>query len=215
MANWVDQDLHVVGRKTAVDRFIRTGYTRHRRGEVDDLLHLDALCPPARGEKRHPYEPSTAIVLNRVRTRTQALFSMQTRNLYPTVFYRSLTRSWPEMSFVATVNEDMNNFGGVVVVHDGRLTDLVRDYGPGYDRRAHAREVRALVKAWGEFLTAGRPWCVIPKTAVEPGSLPFDAHFDDNFWFFFQTREEMVAFRARYGAERVMRQVGGKWVRAR
>lgn len=215
MANWVDQDLHVVGRKADVDRFIRTGYTRHRRGELDDLLHLDALCPRPRGERRDPYEPTTAVVLNHLRTRTQVLFSMQTRNAYPAAFYQRLASKWPTLSFVATVNEDMNNFGGIVAVIGGEVTDLVRDYSAGYDRRAHAREVRALLKAWGEFFSAERPWCVIPKSAVEPGSMPFDAHFDDNFWFFFRTREDAAAFRARYGAVTVMRRVGGKWVRAR
>lgn len=72
VANWVDQDLHVVGRKTAVDRFIRTGFTRQRRGEWADWLHLHKLCPRPRGEKRDPYEPVTAGVLGHVRTRTQA-----------------------------------------------------------------------------------------------------------------------------------------------
>ena len=211
MANWVDQDLHVVGRKTAVDRFIRTGFTRQCRGEWADWLHLDKLCPRRRGEKRDPHEPATAGVLGHVRTRTQALFSMQTRNMYPAAFYQRLATKWPDLSFVTSVSEDMNNFGGIVMVLDGKVTDLVREYDPGYNRRSHAREIRPIVKRWGEFLTAERPWSVIPKTAIEPGSLPFDAHFDDNFWFFFRTREDAPAFRARYGAVRVMRRVNGKW----
>ena len=211
MANWVDQDLHVVGRKTDLDRFIRTGFTRQRRGEWSDQLHLDKLCPRRRGEQRDSDQPATAIVLGQVRTRTQALFSIQTRNVYPDAFYRRLPKKWPALSFVASVNEDMSNFGGVVMVLDGEVTDLVRSYGPKYDRRGHGREVRRAAKRWGDFLTAERPWCVVPKKAIEPGSVPFDAHFDDNFWFFLRTREEMAAFRAHYGAVRSMRRVDGKW----
>ena len=213
MANWVDQDLHVVGRKTDIDRFIRTGVRRQRGG--DEVLRLHKLCPPRGGVKRDPYQPAEAIVLNRLRTRTQALFSMQTRNVLPETFYQALPKRWPELSFAAGVNEEMGNFGGVVIVLGGKVTNLVLDYGPDYDRRSHAREVRRIMKAWGDWLTLERPWSVDPKTAVEPGSLPFDAHFDDDFRFFLRTREEAAAFRARFGGGRVMRRVEGKWRRAR
>jgi hypothetical protein len=81
----------------------------------------------------------------------------------------------------------MGNFGGAVMVLDGQVTDLVSGYGGDYARATHARAIRRLAKRWGAFLTNEREWCVVPKKAVEPGSLPFDAHFDDNLWFFFST----------------------------
>ena len=56
---------------------------------------------------------------------------------------------WPELSFACSVNEDMGTFGGIVMVLDGEVTNLVRDYGTRkYKRRRHAPHVRASLKRW-------------------------------------------------------------------
>src|SRR5215208_6868191 len=143
MANWVDQGFHVVGPKSVVDRFIRTGYSRSNRGQIDDLLLFDRLCPRRRGQTRDPDAPALGLVLCHFRTRTQAMFSMQTRWDYPAGFYNRLPEQWPELSFAASVNEEMGAFGGVIVIVDGEVINEVRDYEQGYDRRSHTRSVRA------------------------------------------------------------------------
>jgi hypothetical protein len=215
MANWVDQDFHVVGRKPAVDRFVRAGYVRHRRGEVDDLLYLDKLCPPTRTEKRAEDSPDLAVVLALFRTRTQAMFTMQTRSDYPAGFYRRLPARWPELAFAASVNEEMGSFGGIVIALDGEVIDLVRDYGAGYNRRAHAREIRRALDRWDARLTGDRPWRVMPDAPWKHLSTPVDAHLDDGWWLYFRTREEMAAFRARYPSSHPMRREGREWRRTR
>ena len=45
--------------------------------------------------------------------------------------------------------------------------------------------------------------------------MPFDAHFDDDFWFYFRSREEMARFRTRYGGNLPQRRVNGAWKAAR
>jgi hypothetical protein len=45
--------------------------------------------------------------------------------------------------------------------------------------------------------------------------MPFDAHFDYAFWFYFKIREEMAAFRARYVGRMSLRRVGDEWRRTR
>jgi hypothetical protein len=245
MPNWVAQDFHVAGPKAEVDRFIRTGYSRRHRGQFDDLLLFDELCPNRGRERRAPQSvpwlppsafarsaPADApqpwrrrsggrtrkaldpgVVLGHFRTRTQAMFSKQTRWDYPVEFYNQLPKHWPALCFAASVNEEMGAFGGVIVIVDGEVNNAVRDYETRYDRRAHARDVRASLRRWGAFLTADRPWRLIPHAAWEHRSMPFDAHFDDDFWFYFRTREEMAAFRARYRSSHAMRRNGREWRR--
>lgn len=43
--------------------------------------------------------------------------------------------------------------------------------------------------------------------------MPFDAHFDDDFWFYFRSREDMARFKARYRAAMPLRRVDGEWKR--
>ena len=220
MPNWVDQDFHIVGRKTEVDRFIRSGYVRRHPEQFDDLIFLDRLCPPPsprKGRRKSPAAeaPDLGVVLAHFRTRTQAMFSMQTRWDYPADFYNRLPAHWPELSFAASVNEEMGAFGGVIVIVDGEVIDAVRDYEQGYDRRSHVRAVRAALKRWNGLLCGDRPWRLIPHCAWEHRSMPFDAHFDDDFWFYFRTREEMAGFRARYRSAHPQRREGKEWRRTR
>ena len=216
MPNWVEQQLHVVGAKAEVDRFIRTGYTRRSKQEFDNLLHLHRLCPLERREPRSLYTHDSAVVLMHFRTKTQAAFNMITSWDYPAEFYARLPQHWPSLNFVCTVNEEMGSFGGIVMGLNGEVTDLVEDYGePAYSRRSQSRRIRAALDRWGESLTAGRDWRLVPDQAWEHRSMPFDAHFDDDFWFFFRSREEMSGFRERYRTMMPLRRVGGEWKRTR
>jgi hypothetical protein len=81
---------------------------------------------------------------------------------------------------------------------DGEAVNLVRDYGAEYSRRTHARQIRVVLKSWSAFLTAGRDRRLFAHSSWEHRSMPVDAHFDDDSWFYSRTREEMAGFRARY-----------------
>ena len=62
----------------------------------------------------------------------------------------------------------MGNFGGIVMVLNGEVTNLVEDYSEGgYSRGAHARRIRAAMKRWGDFLDAERDWRLVVARAVE------------------------------------------------
>lgn len=215
MPNWVEQTLHVVGRKADVDRFIRTGFLRRKKGQFDHLLDLHRLCPLKRGEPKETYTHDSAVVLDRSRTKTQVSFEMITSWDYPAQFYARLALHWPALSFCCTVNEEMGSFGGLLLVLDGQLTDLVEDYGAEYSRRAHGRRIRKALDGWGAFLTAGRDWRIMPKEPWLRRSRPFDAHFDEDDWYYFRSRDEMLKFRARYGALAAYRRVDGEWRRTR
>ena len=112
MPNWVEQDLHVVGAKADVDRFIRTGLIRRKPGEIDDVLDFERLCPLKSG-------------------------------------------------------------------------------------------------------TEDRPWRVMARAPWKHKSMPFDAHFDDDFFFYFRTRDELAGFRERFKSIGVMRFAEGSWRPAR
>ncbi len=216
MPNWVEQGLHVVGSKMEVDRFIRTGFVRRNKDQFDDLLFLRRLCPLRRGEPKTTSTHDSAVVLMRYRTRTQAFFEMITSWDYPAEFYARLGMDWPSLSFACTVNGEMGDFGGIVIALDGDVVDLVRDYGDkGYSRRTHARQVRAALKRWHTSLTADRDWRLVAHTPWKHRSMPFDAHFDDDFWFYFRSREDMARFRKRYRTAKPLRLIGREWKRTR
>lgn len=141
---------------------------------------------------------------------------MVTAWVYPEKFYTRLAKHWPELSFICSVNEQMGSFGGIVMVLDGKVTDLVRDYRVrGYSRAAHARQVRAAIKRWAKITSGGRDWRVIAHHPWDRGRMPFDAHLDDDFWFYFKTREEMMRFRKHYRTSRPQRRLNGEWKRTR
>jgi len=194
MPNWVEQDLHVVGPREEIDRFVKSGFVRRRRRLGDDVLDFMRLCPLGRREKPETYTHATGVVRHHFRTHTQALFAIATTWDYPAEFYARLAKHWPALSFACTVNEDAGGFGGMLTVLGGVYTNLVRDYDVNYVRRAHARQIRALLKGWGAFVTDERPWHVAPSPPGDERYLRVDAHFDDDFWFYFKTRDEMRAF---------------------
>ena len=55
----------------------------------------------------------------------------------------------------------------------------------------------------------------MPDAAWTHRSMPFDAHFDDDFWFYFRSRDEMTRFKARYKSTWAMQRVNGEWKRTR
>jgi hypothetical protein len=216
MPNWTEQTLHVVGPTSEIDRFIRTGFTRRGRDQFDDLLHFTRLCPPNKREPKSTDTHDSGVILQHYRTRTQAMFEMITSWNYPAEFYARLGTHWPRLAFVCSVNGEMGDFGGVIVTVDGRTQNLVRNYEIGYNRRTHAREIGTLLRGrWMEILQGDRPCRLMPKEPWLLKSMPFDAHFDDDFWFYFRTMDELAAFKARYPSSLVMRRTGETWHTAR
>jgi hypothetical protein len=165
MPNWVAQNLFAVGPKSIVDRFVRVGFKRCRRdacGCGDDELIFTRLCPLKRSERKIAYSHDSGVVLAHYRTRTQACFWLITSWDYPAEFYARLPKGWPGLTFACAVNEDMGQFGGVIVVIDGEVHNLVRDYDSDYDRPGHRREVRAVLKRYFAFLVRDRAWRIMP-----------------------------------------------------
>jgi hypothetical protein len=215
MPNWVEQDLHVVGEKSDIDAFIRTGLVRRNTGfwrGAGELL-FTRLCPLRRTDCKDTYTHESAVVLILSRTRTQAYISLITSWDYPAAFYKRLPKHWPRLAFACAVNEEMGQFGGILLAMNGRFKDCVRGYDTNYDHRQHRREVRVLLKQWASQLVPGRPWRLMPDTPWRHRYMPFDARFEDDGWFYFRTREEMAAFKARYRCRYIMRRVGRTWRR--
>jgi hypothetical protein len=215
MPNWIEQQLHVVGRSAEITRFIRTGLVRRNPAQFDDLLHFRRLCPLKRGEATDTYTPDTGVVLSRFRTRTQAMFLFTTAWECPAAFYARLACHWPSLAFACSVNAEMGDGGGVILVRDGRVENLVRGYDAAYSRRRHMRDIARALRGWYAFLTKDRDFRLVPDAAWDHPSMPFDAHFDGDFWFYFRTREEVAAFGRRYASTRAMRRVGNEWKRMR
>lgn len=215
MPNWTEQQLHVVGTKADIDRFMRAGYTRRGKGSTDALLHFDVLCPPERRAEQRDEPADSGVVLIHQRTRTQACFDMISAWDYPADFYAALATEWPTLSFCCSVAGEMGDFGGLIVHVGESYVDLVEDFDQGYDRRAHLRTARAALKRWMAFLTSGRDWRINSLDAWNRGALPVDAQFDGDFWFYFSSREEMATFRARYPCDSPQRRVHGEWKRTR
>jgi hypothetical protein len=107
--NWVEQNLHVVGSRADVDRFIRTGFVRRSKGQLDDVLDLRRLCPLLRREPKSTYTHESVVVLRHYRTRTQAFFVMITSWDYPAEFYARLANHWPSLGFICSVNSEMDD----------------------------------------------------------------------------------------------------------
>jgi hypothetical protein len=214
MPNWVFQDLHVVGSQAEIDRFFETRFIPKKKGEIDDVLDFTRLCPLRSRERKDTYTHESGVVLKHFRTRAQALFSMITSWDYPAEFYKRLPKHWPELAFCCSMNEDMEQFGGVLVVMDGAHVSHVRAYDADYDSRSHGRDVKALLKRWFERLTADRDWRLMADTGRRL-SVPFDAHFDDDRRFYFRTRDDLARFKRRYKAGAVMRRDGRTWRSAR
>jgi hypothetical protein len=140
---------------------------------------------------------------------------MQTRWDYAPEFHARLPRHWPTLAFACSVNGEMGDFGGIIVSLNGQSHNLVRDYDVGYVRRTHSREITRLLRRWNGFLTEGRDYCLVPRRPWERPSMPFDAHFNDDFMFYFRSRESIVKFKNRYKSMMAMRRIGNEWTRTR
>jgi hypothetical protein len=215
MPNWTEQDLHVVGPKIEIDRFIGTGFVRHRPDEIDDVLDFIRLCPLKKRERKSTYTHPSGVVLSHFRTRTQAFFSMITSWDYPAEFYARLAIHWPALGFVCSVNGEMGDFGGIIVTLEGETRDLVRTYDVDYNQIVHSRQIARVLSQWSEFLASDRPYRLVPDSAWNHRAVRFDAHFDDDFWYYFRTREEMARFRSRHKSSHAMRRNNGTWNRIR
>ncbi|MCC6165026.1 MAG: hypothetical protein IT182_16895 [Acidobacteria bacterium] len=214
MPNWTEQQLHVVGRKADIDRFVRVGYTPRRKGELDALLHFDRLCPKPSPDA-HGAEIGSGVTVMHWRTTNQACFDMITPWDYPAWFYESMAAEWPTLAFCCSVSGEMGDFGGIVSCVNGEFIDLVRDFDGEYDRRAHLRAARSAMKRWMTFLTRDRDWRLMPNRAWEKGNMRADAHFDGDFWYYFRSREAMADFRGRHRCRYPERRVDGAWKRTR
>jgi hypothetical protein len=126
-------------------------------------------------ERKDTYTHDTGDVLMHCRTRTEAFFGMRTSWDYPAAFYARLPEHWPTLTFFGAINEDMGQCGGVIVVLNGEVHDLVRDYAPAYNRRQHRRDVRAILTRLAVVLVEGRPWRLLADEAWEHRYMPFDA----------------------------------------
>src|SRR4051794_26833873 len=169
MPNWTEQNLHVVGPKADIDRFIRTGFIRANAQQCEDLLHFRLLCPLKRGEPHDTYTRGPGLVTSHLRTRTQAMFSFLTAWDYPSRFYERLPQRWPRLAFACSVNGEMGDFGGIITVRDGVVENLVRDYDTDYVRRAHKRRMDRALRDWMAFLTAAGG---LPPLSGAPGGHP-------------------------------------------
>jgi len=215
MPNWTEQNLHVVGPKTDIDRFIRTGFIRANAQQCEDLLHFRRLCPLKRGEPQDTYTRGPGLVTSHLRTRRQAMFSFLTAWDYPARFYERLPQRWPRLAFACSVNGEMGDFGGIITIRDGVVENLVRDYDTDYIRRMHKRRMDRALRDWMAFLTDGRDFRLMPDAPWKHPSMSADAHFDDHFWFYFQTHAQMASFSRRYKSVWAMRRVDGAWRRMR
>lgn len=188
---------------------------RHEPGEIDDVLDFTWLCPLRKRDRKDTYTHTSGVVLIHFRTRTQALFSIITSWDYPAEFYARLPIHWPALQFVCSVNGEMGDFGGVIVRVDGETHHLVRDYDFDYNRRTHRRQVVRVLRRWMQYLERDRPFRLVPDVAWNHRSMPFDAHFDGHFFFYFRTREDMTRFNSRYKSSHAMQRKDGTWNRIR
>ncbi len=167
MANWVDQDLVVVGPREDLERFCRLAVAGNFRRDhtLDDepTFHFDRVCPiTATDPPECQDEHRTAVLFQFLRSRTQASFSMQSKWTYPEHFYETrLLRDWPALQFCCAINEDMGQFQGLIAGIGGVVTDRVESAEVPYNRRRHLRRIRALKRRWATVERDGRPWMVL------------------------------------------------------
>ena len=223
MPNWVSQEFAIIGPAEDIDRFCARAVTGNFRADapLDDepTFLFSTVCPIRPRDRRACVdEHENGVLFRLLRTDIQAHFSIQTSWDFPRHFYLTrLLRDWPRLSFCCALNEDMESFGGVVGGFNGTVVDAVEDYEADYDRKAHARRVRAVTARWDRLLQADRPWRVerplrFRTLAVYKGA----ATFDDLGWqFWFSSEEDCRRFAKRYKVAAVLRRTGRAWKKVR
>jgi hypothetical protein len=167
MPNWVDQEFVIVGPRGDLDRFCALAVTGNfrRSHTLDDepRFLFDRVCPITKAEARDcGDEHRTAVLLQFLRSHTQASFQLQSAWTYPEHFYKTrLLRGWPTLQFCCAVNEDMGQFQGLMAGIGGVVTDHVEGADAPYNRRRHLRRIRTLKRRWAGVERAGRPWVVL------------------------------------------------------
>jgi len=219
MPNWADQEFAITGPAEDIDRFCALAVTGNFRRDhtLDDepTFLFSKVCPIRPSDRRACADEHVDGVLFRfARTQVQAHFNIQTSWDLPRHFYlQRLLRDWPRLSFCCAINEEMNNFGGVLAGFDGIAVDAVEDYVVPYDRKAHAKRVRPLTARWDRLLRADRFWMAIrPLEYRRLAIYKAPATFDDMAWrFFFSTEEDCRRFAKRYKGTTIHRLVGRSW----
>lgn len=223
MPNWVDQEFAITGPAGDIDRFCAlavTGNFRRDHTLDDEPTFLFAKVCPIRPRDRRACadEHVDGVLFRFARTEIQAHFNIQTSWDFPRHFYlQRLLRDWPRLSFCCAINEDMNNFGGVVAGFDGIAEDAVEDYVVPYDRKAHAKRVRPLTARWDRLIKAGRPWrAERPFEYRRLAIYKAPTTFDDLGWhFYFSAEEDCRRFAKRYKGTTIQRLVGRSWKKVR
>jgi len=223
MPNWVEQDFVVIGPQEDIDRFCGLAVTGNLRSdhtlEDEPTFLFDKVCPVRKGDEAADDEHEEGVLYRFVRTRVQALFTIQTSWDYPAHFYtRRLLRDWPRVSFCCAVNEDMHQFGGILAGFDGVAVNAVEDYGPSYNSGAHGRHARKLLVRWDALVNDGRLWLVdLMPRLFRHQAWNIDATFDDTAkQLTFRTEEEARRFARRFkGANLLHRSArpGAMWRR--
>jgi hypothetical protein len=219
MPNWADQEFAITGPAEDIDRFCALAVTGNFRRDhtLDDepTFLFSKVCPIRPSDRRACADEHVDGVLFRfARTQVQAHFNIQTSWDLPRHFYlQRLLRDWPRLSFCCAINEDMNNFGGVLAGFDGIAVDAVEDYAVPYDRKAHAKRVRPLTARWDRLLRADRLWMAIrPLEYRRLAIYKAPATFDDMAWrFFFTAEEDCRRFAKRYKGTTIHRLAGRSW----
>ncbi len=185
MPNWVDQEFVIVGPREDLDRFCALAVAGNFRADhtLDDepTFHFDLACPIRKQDARAcGDEHRTAVLLQFLRSHTQACFQLQSAWTYPEHFYKvRLLRDWPTLQFCCAVNEDMGQFQGLMAGIGGVVTDHVESAEAPYHRRRHLRRIRALKRRWAAVERAGRPWVVwLPFRFRNRARYNADATFD-------------------------------------
>ena len=190
MPNWVEQDLVVVGPREDMERFVSLAVEVPPRQEQRQgwlpVFAFNRVCPLRPDEERSAEgDPEDGLILQVTWSHTAAYFFIHSAWQHPQHFYLvRLLRDWPSLSFCCAVNEELNQFGGLIAGIDGAVTDLVWDYDSRYNRRSHAGRISSLKRRFGRVLRDGRPFQVFLRFRPRPLRVHYgvDATFDQDGW---------------------------------
>ncbi len=212
MANWVNQELCLLGEKDVLDAWCKRAITGNFRADHaladEPTIRFAQVCPVrARDKALCTAEHRDGVIFRFCRTRVQAFVKIQTTWDHPRHFYlQRMARDWPGLSFCCAVNEDMGSFGGLIACIDGTVVDAVEDYDTDYEPREHRQRIRILQRKWQALIEADRPWrVVVPLKWRSRTVVDMDATFDDYARVFcFRSESECRRFASRRQGARVI-----------